>query len=88
MGNQELENVYTFDYLGSAIAGDGDQQVALKNRSDIAWGRFNDNRTTVTSTKLSVELRVRLHVALTVSTLAYGSSAWLLYDSRDIYYSG
>ena len=81
MGNQELENVYTFDYLGSAIAGDGDQQVALKNRSDIAWGRFNDNRTTVTSTKLSVELRVRLHVALTVSTLAYGSSAWLLDDS-------
>ena len=81
MGNEELENVYTFDYLGSTIAGDGDQLVALKNRSDIAWGRFNDYRTTLTSTKLPVDLRIRLHVALSISTLVYGSSAWLFDDN-------
>ena len=32
MGSEELENVYTFVYLGAEIAADGDQQVTLKHR--------------------------------------------------------
>ena len=34
----------------------------------------------LTSTKLSVNLRLRLYVAIVVSTMTYGSEAWLFTD--------
>ena len=71
-----LENVYSFVYLGSELAADGDQQVTLKHRCDVAWGRFNEHRATLTSTKLPVNMRLRLYAALVVMTMVYGSSAW------------
>ena len=76
IGNNELQNVYSFVYLGAAIAGDGDHETPLKHRSDVAWGRFNNMRTTLTSTKLSIKLRVRLFAAAIVPTLIYGCEAW------------
>ena len=77
MGDKELENTYSFVYLGAEIPGDGDQSVTLKHRSDIAWVRFNEYRTVLTSTKLPVHLRIRLYIALIICTLVYGASAWL-----------
>ena len=77
MGNQALENVYAFIYLGGEIAGDGDQRVTLKHRCDIAWGRFAQYRTILTSSKLPVELRLRLYAVLIVMAMVYGSDAWL-----------
>ena len=50
MGREELDNVYSFVYLGAEIAADGDQQVTLKHRCDIAWGRYNEHRTVLTLT--------------------------------------
>ena len=76
IGQHELENVYSFVYLGSEIAADSDQQVTLKHRCDIAWGRFSQHRTVLTSTKLPVNLRLRFYAALIVMTMVYGSSAW------------
>ena len=76
MGGEDLENTYAMVYLGSEVAGDGDQHVTLKHRSDIAWGRFNEYRTSLTSTKLPVALRTRLYAVLVISTHVYGSSAW------------
>ena len=77
MGDNELQNVYSAVYLGAEIAGDGDQKVTFKHRNDIAWSRFNDYRTTLTSSKLPIKLRLRFYTVLIVSTLIYGSSAWL-----------
>ena len=76
MGNEPLDNVYTFVYLGVEVAADGDQRVSQKHRADIAWGRYREHRTSLTSTKLPVNLRLRLYAALIVSTMAYGSHAW------------
>ena len=81
MGDEVLENTYSFVYLGAEIPGDGDQKVTLKHRSDIGWARFNEHRTVLTSTKLAVQLRVRLYAALVASTSIYGSCAWLLDDN-------
>ena len=78
LGTNELQNVYSFVYLGAEIAGDGDHEIPLKHRSDVAWGRFNNMRTTITSTKLSIKLRVRLFAAVIVPTLIYGCEAWFL----------
>ena len=51
-------------------------EVTVKQWTDIAWGRFSEFRTSLTSTKLSVDVRVRLYATLIVSTMIYGSSAW------------
>ena len=71
IGAEELENVYSFVYLGTEIVGDGDPLVPVKHRSDVAWGRFNEYRKALTSTKLPVQTRIRLYKSLIVSTLVY-----------------
>ena len=76
-----LENVYTMVYLGAEVAGDGDQQVTFKHQKDIAWGRYNEYRTVLPTTKLPIKLRVRLYSALIVMPMIYGSCAWLMDDS-------
>ena len=78
MGDKELDNTYAMIYLEAEVAGDGDQQVTFKHRRDIAWGKFNEYRTPLTTSKLSINLRIRLYSALVVQTMIYGSSAWLL----------
>ena len=80
IGAEELENVYAFVYLGAAIAGDGDPQVTLKHRTDIAWGCFNEYRKTLTSTKLPVQMRISLYRSLVIQSLIYGSEAWFFKD--------
>ena len=56
LGEEELENVYSFCYLGAEIPGDGDSSVTVKHRCDIARGRFGEYRTSLTSTKLPQNL--------------------------------
>ena len=78
LGDKELDNVYSFVYLGAEIAGDGDQEVTVKHRTDIACGRFGEYRKVLTSAKLAIPARIRLYKSLVISTMIYGSSAWLL----------
>ena len=72
-----LENVYSFVYLGAEIASDGDPEVTIKHRINIAWGRFGEYRQVLSATKLPVSTRIRLYRALIVSTMTYGCCAWL-----------
>ena len=54
--------------------------TTVKHRTDIAWGRFADFRTVMTSTKLSIAMRLCLFHTLIVSTMVYGCSAWIVDD--------
>ena len=76
IGNDELENVFTFTYLGAEISGDGDPLIPVKHRCDVAWGRFGDYRKTLLSAKLPVNMRCRLFESLVTSTMSYGCEAW------------
>ena len=76
MGQHKLDNAYSFVYLGSEKAGDGDQLVTLKHRCNIAWGRYSQRRAVLTSRKLPISLRLRLCAALIASTMVYGFSGW------------
>ena len=49
--------MYTFTYLGAEIASDGDPEVSVKHRTDIAWGHFSDYRKTLMAAKLPVDMR-------------------------------
>ena len=64
-------------YLGAEIPSDGDPEVSLKHRIDIAWARFAEYWKTLTSAKLPVCMRIRLMRSLVTSSLTYASSAWL-----------
>ena len=78
IGTSELDNVYSFVYLGAEVAGDGDPAVMVKHRCDIAWGRLGEYRKPLLSAKLPIDMRTRLYASLVASSLTYGSSAWLL----------
>ena len=80
IGNEELENVYTFNYLGAEIASDGDVVIPVKHRCDVAWGRFGEYRKTLLAAKLPVSMRIRLYIQLIVSTMTYGAEAWAMTD--------
>ena len=54
MGNQELGIVYATLHLGAEVTGDRGHQVMFKHRRDIAWGKFNEYRTVLTTTKLPI----------------------------------
>jgi adenylate kinase family enzyme len=76
IGNDELENVFTFNYLGAEIPGDGDPTILVKHRCDVSWGRFGDYRKSLMSAKLPVRMRCRLLESLVTSTMTYGCEAW------------
>ena len=78
IGDESLDNVYTFTYLGAEVAGDGDPVVPAQHRCDIAWSKFNEYRKVLTSTKLPIAKRVRLYSALVMSAMSYSSEAWFL----------
>ena len=75
---EELENVYEFAYLGAAVAGDGDPEVTIQNRTNIAWGSFNTYRKCLTSTKLPIRTRIRLYRSLIVTPMTHAAEAWFL----------
>ncbi len=77
IGQEELENVYSFVYLGAEIASDGDPEVPIQHRINIAWGRFGEYRQVLTASKLPINTRIRLYRALIVSTMTYRCCAWL-----------
>ena len=81
IGDEEIDNVYGFVYLGADVPADGNPEITVKHRCNIAWGRFNDHRKSLTAGKLLVHLRTHLYRTLVVSTMAYGSSAWMFTDS-------
>ena len=66
IGNNELENVYSFCYHGAKIPGDGENRVTVKHRCDVAGGGFGEYRSTLTSPKLPVALRPRLLETLVI----------------------
>ena len=77
IGTEELENVYSFLYFGSEVPSDGDPDVTLKHRIDIAWARFTEYWKTLTAAKLPINMRIRLMRTLVTSSLTYASDAWL-----------
>ena len=81
IGDEELDNVYAFVYLGADVPADGNPEIPVKHRCNIAWGSFNDHWKSLTAGKLPTLLRTNLYRTLVVSTMAYGSSAWMFTDS-------
>ena len=72
--------MYSFVYLGAEVAGDGNPEITMRHRINIAWGRFGEYRHVLTAAKLPVRTRLRLYIALIVYTMTYACGGWLFVD--------
>ena len=78
IGDNVLENVLNFDYLGSRLQCDGDDQVDVRHRMDIAQAVFGSLSRLWTDHRLSRETKLRLFNLSVCSSLTHCCTAWAL----------
>ena len=76
----ELENVFSFKYLGSLFTADGDHSRDVEKRCAMAQSRCGDLRA-VFSSSIPLKLKLKIYKTAVCSLLTYGSEAWRL-DSK------
>ena len=69
--NNVLGNVYSFEYLGSRLQGDGDDDADVRYRMDIAQAAFASLSHLWTDHRLSRNLKLRLYNLCVCSTLTH-----------------
>ena len=78
---EEVKQVESFTYLGQLITEDGKNDNEIMHRISIARSVFNKMRTTLTSRRLSINIRKRILKCYVWSTLLYGCETWTLSDN-------
>ena len=78
IGDDVLDNVLTFQYLGSRLQCDGDDQVDVRHRMDIAQTAFGSLSHLWNDHRLSRETKLRLYKLFVCSTLTHCCTAWAL----------
>ena len=78
IGDDVLDNVLTFEYLGSRLQCDGDDQVDVRHRMDIAQTAFVSLSHLWNDHRLSRETKLRLYKLSVCSTLTHCCTAWAL----------
>ena len=78
IGDDILENVLTFEYLGSRLQCDGDDLVDVRHRMDIAQAAFGSLSHLWTDHRLSPETKLRLYRLSVCSSLTHCCTAWAL----------
>ncbi len=71
IGDDVLENVLNFEYLGSRLQCDGDDQVDVRHRMDIAQAAFGSLSHLCADHRLSRETKLRLYKLSVCSSLAH-----------------
>ena len=75
---QKLDNVYSFEYLGSRMQCDGDDKADVQHRMDIAQPRFSSLRHVWKDHRLRRVMKIRLYKSSVCSTLTHACEAWNL----------
>ena len=73
---KEIENVYSFEYLGSRMQCDGDDTADVKYRMDIAQARFSSLHRIWKDHRLHLPMKIRLYTSSVCSTLTHACEAW------------
>ena len=81
INGEEIENVSSFEYLGSLIPNDGDDETDVKHRMGIAQSVFSGLFHIWRDHRLPVEMKLRLYVCAVCSTFTHASEAWDLTGS-------
>ena len=78
VGQEELENVYAFDYLGARLQSDGADEADVLHRMAIAQATFSSLSNVWSDHRLSRNLKLRTYSLAVCSTLTHASEAWTL----------
>ena len=76
IGNEDMEDVVQFVYLGSVMTVSGDSDQDVKVRIGKAWGAYNKLKPIWNSKQLSTKTKVRVYRACVISVLLYGCESW------------
>ena len=79
--NKEVEQVYSFKYLGSTVTSDARCEKEIKNRINVAKSSFINMKAILTNRKLSISTRKRLIKTHVWSSLLYGVESWTITTS-------
>ena len=74
-GVNELENVFTFKYLGSVFSADGNHVRDVEKRCAMAMSRCGDLRAVFNAKSIPLKLKLKMYKTAVCSLLTYGSEA-------------
>ena len=77
---QQLENVYSFEYLGSRIQCDGDETADVEHRMAIAQNVFNSLIHMWADHRLPMSMKLRLYKSAVCSSFTHACEAWKFTD--------
>ena len=78
VGNEALDNVLHFEYLGSQLQGDGEDEADVRHRMDVAQAAFGSLSHMWGDHRLSRATKLRLYRISVCSTLTHSCEAWTL----------
>ena len=76
IGNDALENVFHFEYLGSRLQCDGDDEADVRHRMDIAQSAFGSLNHLWIDHRLSRATKLKLYRLSVCSSLTHCCTAW------------
>ncbi|KMQ95932.1 endonuclease-reverse transcriptase [Lasius niger] len=83
VGNEKIERVDTFVYLGSVLNARWDPAVEIKSRIEIARSTFTKMRPLLCCRDLSLTTKLRIVKCYVYSVLLYGAEAWTLTQASE-----
>ena len=75
---QQLENVYSFEYLGSRVQCDGDESADVEYRMGIAQSVFNSLSHMWADHRLPETMKLRLYTSGVCSSFTHVCDAWTM----------
>ena len=78
LDGKEIENVYSFEYLGSHFQCDGDDKADVKYRMIIAQSVFNSLRHMWNDPRLPQSMKLRMYRTAVCSTFTHACESWEL----------
>lgn len=75
---QPLDNVYTFEYLGSRIQSDGDEKADVAYRMIVAQSAFNSLSHIWGDHRVTRKMKIRLYKSAVCSAFTHACVAWTL----------
>ena len=78
VGNEALDNVLHFEYLGSQLQGDGEDEADVCLRMNVAQAAFGSLSHLLSDHRLSCATKLRLYRISVCSTLTHSCEAWIL----------
>ena len=88
LGEQDIEDVTEFTYLGAKVTKDGNTEAEIKTRINKARGAFAALKNIWKTKMISKKTKIRIFKSNVLSVLLYAAESWFQSDQRNIPHAG